>query len=262
MPNRPDGDSTADFNAIQTQWPLINKAHCGSKTSTGPARNALVLRYRQAIRSYLGALLKDDAAADELAQDAIVRMLNGDFAAATPEKGKFRNFLKVAVRNMARSYWERRNRSSTTEIDLDQLANSSQHETDSEWMEDWRGTVLQTAWDALKEFEHAHPGSLSYTLFKLRSESPELRSEGLAERVSDVTGRKVTAATVRQSLRRARFLFAQYLVDEVARCLDNPAPEALEEELAELGLTRYVKDFMPADWRANGRLCEEDRCGG
>src|SRR6476660_1216291 len=113
MEGPPDSNSPEQFRAIQTQWTLVNQAHRGPTTAVGPARNALVLRYRKAIRGYLGALLKDEAAADEVAQDAILRMLNGDFAAATPEKGQFRNFLKVAVRNMARTYWEKRNRVST-----------------------------------------------------------------------------------------------------------------------------------------------------
>ncbi len=54
----------------------------------------------------------------------------------------------------------------------------------------------------------------------------------------------------------------QYLVDEVAQCLDNPEPDAVEEELAELGLIRYVKDFMPPDWRTNGLLRDHDRRDG
>lgn len=260
MESSSDSSSPENFQEIQTQWTLVNRAHRGSTTSVGLARNALVMRYRKAIRGYLGALLKDDSAADELAQDVIVRLLNGDFAAASPERGQFRNFLKIAVRNMARSYWEKRNRSSAAAVDLNQLAGANHDEPESEWNDEWRSTVLQTAWDALKEYENAHPGNLFYTLFRLRSESPQLKSEGLAARLAEVTGQKATGPTVRQNLRRARFLFAQYLVEEVARSLDKPGPEAVEEELAELRLIRYVKDFMPPDWRKNGTL-RDDRAG-
>ncbi len=253
-----DSSSPEQFQAIQTQWSLVDRAHRGSATSIGPARNALALRYRKAIRSYLGALLKDDSAADELAQDAIVRLLSGEFAAAAPEKGRFRNFLKVAVHNMARSYWEKRKRSATVAVDPSHLSDSHSHEAETCWMDDWRGTLLQAAWDQLKEYDRTHPGSLYYTLFKLRSESPAARSEELADRLSKKAGQKVTGAAVRQSMRRARFLFAQYLVGEVAQSLDQPTPETVEEELAELGLIKYVSDFMPADWRTNGMLLADE----
>ena len=93
----------------------------------------------------------------------------------------------------------------------------------------------------MKEYEGAHPGNLFYTLFKLRSESPELKSEGLAARLAQVTGQKVTAPAVRQTLRRARFLFAQYLVEEVARSLPTSSSEELEHELIDLGFQAYCR---------------------
>jgi len=254
----PDLSSPEQFQAIQTQWSLVARAHRGSADAVGQARNALALRYRKAIRSYLGALLKDDSAADELAQDAIVRLLNGEFASAAPDKGRFRNFLKVAVHNMARSYWDQRKRRATVDVDPNRLGAFDPHEADSCWIDDWRGTILQAAWDLLKEYEKDHPGSLYYTLFKLRSESPTTRSKELAIRLEAQTGQKVTAAAARQSTRRARFLFANYLVEEIAKSLAEPTAEAVEEELAELGLIKYVRDFMPADWRTNGMLLVDE----
>ena len=260
MATGPDSSSPEQFQAIQTQWSLIARAHGGSPASIGQARNALALRYRKAIRSYLGALLKDDSAADELAQDAIVRLLDGEFASAAPDKGRFRNLLKVAVHNMARSYWEKRKRTATVDVDPNSLGAFDPNEADSCWMDDWRSTILQAAWDMLKEYEKDHPASLYYTLFRLRSESPTTRSKELAVRLEAETGHKVTAAAARQSMRRARFLFAQFLVEEVRKSLSEPTAEAVEEELAELGLIQYVRDFMPADWRTNGMLfTDEDK---
>lgn len=168
MATGPDNNSPEQFQAIQTQWSLIARAHGGSAASIGQARNTLALRYRKAIRSYLGALLK--------------------------------------------------------------------------------------------EYERDHPGSFYYTLFKLRSESPSIRSKELAVLLEKETGRKVTAAAAHQSMHRARFLFAQYLVEEVGKSLTEPTAEAVEDEVAELGLIKYVRDVMPADWRTNGRLLvEEDK---
>jgi hypothetical protein len=46
----------------------------------------------------------------------------------------------------------------------------------------------------------------------------------------------VSEAGVRQTLHRAREKFADLLLEEVARELDDPTPERLEEELSELSL--------------------------
>ena len=66
-----------------------------------------MLRYSAAIRRYMRAILQDHARADELAQDAVVRLLSGDFAGADPNRGRFRDLLEVSVRNMARNHWEK-----------------------------------------------------------------------------------------------------------------------------------------------------------
>ena len=42
---------------------------------------------------------------------------------------------------------------------------------------------------------------------------------------------------------------ARLLVDEVTPTLDGGTPDYVEEELCELGLMGYVRDFLPPDWR-------------
>ena len=48
--------------------------------------------------------------------------------------------------------------------------------------------------------------------------------------------------------------FAQLVVEEVARSLDWPVPEEVEQELVDLGLIKYVRDFLPPDWKTKGEL--------
>ena len=69
-------------------------------------------------------------------------------------------------------------------------------------------------------------------------------------------GKRFRADAVRQQLRRARLRFAELLVQEVARGIDDPTPARLEEELIDVGLMEYVRDFLPADWRTTGELRE------
>ena len=94
------------LDAIPTQWSLVRRAHTlGSPANAEEARRLLVLRYAPAMRRYLGRLTKDQNAADDLAQDALVRLLRGDFAGADPNRGRFRDLLKASVRNLARNQW-------------------------------------------------------------------------------------------------------------------------------------------------------------
>lgn len=247
--------STEDFSGIATQWSLVLLAHRGSVTSAGPARNELVLKYRRAIRSYLGAILRDDHAADELTQDVVVRLLSGTFASAAPENGRFRNYLKVAVRNIARSYWQTRLRDGKLALDASVVAVAKEDAADDPvWDYDWRSAVLHAAWRALQQFQQVTSGNVFYSVLKLRSENPELNSTALAKRLSEETGMNFTATNVRQQLHRARFRFAQILVEEVARSLDWPLPDEVEQELIDLGLIKYVRDFLPPDWNKSGEL--------
>ena len=62
----------------------------------------------------------------------------------------------------------------------------------------------------------------------------------------------------RKQVSRARRLFAELLVAETARTLDNPTPLAVEEELIDIGVMKYVKAFLPADWRTSGKLLDVD----
>jgi RNA polymerase sigma-70 factor (ECF subfamily) len=249
--------STEDFSGIATRWSLVMLAHRGTVTSAGPARNELVLKYRRAIRAYLGAMLRDDHAADELTQEVVLRLLTGAFASAAPEHGRFRNYLKVAVRNMARSYWQSRLRDGTSAVDPATIAVAKEDAADDPvWDYDWRSAVLHAAWGSLKKFEQANAGNVFYSVLKLRSENPELNSTALAQLLGEQTGTKCTAANVRQQLHRAKFRFAQLLVEEVAHSLDWPLPDEVEQELIDLGLIKYVRDYLPTDWKNSGELRE------
>ncbi len=249
MPQPPQPPSDSRLDAISTQHSLLRAAHHGSITSAGPARNALALRYRRAIRGYLGALLKDDQDADEVAQMVLVKLLQGDFARATPDRGRFRDYLKVAVRNTALTHLRRKDSPLRHELADDTAACGG----DEEWLADWRRTVLDRAWDLLQEHERSRPGNLAYTLLRLLADHPDDDSEQLAERVSAILGRPIRADAVRKQISRARRKFAELLLDEVAETLDEPSPDRVEEELIETGLMDHVRDFLPENWKTSFR---------
>lgn len=265
MGNTHDGDLAGDerLDDIVTRWSLLRLSHQDSVSRAGPARHALVLRYNRAIRSYIGALTRNDEEADELSQEVIVRLLKGDFDRATPDRGRFRDLLKVAVRNMVRSYWSRKQRRTPAPLDVEQFADEAPVDpADEAWDSTWRDSVLDMAWQALESYEKASSGTVAYTLLRLRTEHPDDDSPQLAARLSAAVGRTFQSPAARQQLRRARLRFAQLLVEELARGLADPAPERVEEELIDLGLMEHVRDFLPPDWRTSGVLRETDAAGG
>jgi DNA-directed RNA polymerase specialized sigma24 family protein len=245
------------LDQIATNWSLLRLAHQDSVTAAGPARNALVLRYAGAIRKFLGILVPQEQDADELSQEILVRLLRGDFARAAPERGRFRDYLAVAARNLVKAFWTRKARQTGQDLDVNQFeAPEEESPYDDQLLVTWRRSLLDMTWSALEEYQRTHKGSVSFTLLRLRADFPDDDSEQLAARLSDVLGRKVRADAVRQQLRRARLRFAQLLLEEVARGLDDPTPERVEEELVEIGLMDYVGDFLPPDWRTSGELRE------
>jgi DNA-directed RNA polymerase specialized sigma24 family protein len=255
-PNLPGKETRLD--QIATNWSLLRLAHQNSVTAAGAARNALVLRYSGAIRKFLGILVHQEQDADELSQEILVRMLRGDFARAAPERGRFRDYLAVAARNLVKAYWSRKARQTGQDLDVNQFAAPEADESpyDDQLIATWRRSLLDMAWSALEEYQRTHKGSVSFTLLRLRADFPDDDSEQLAARLSEILGRPVRADAVRQQLRRARLRFAEFLLEEVARGLDDPTPERVEEELIEIGLMDYVRDFLPPDWRTRGELQE------
>ena len=109
-------------------------------------------------------------------------------------------------------------------------------------------------WARLEAYKRTHPGSVAWTLLRLRTENPDYDSDQLANRLTQATGRPIRAEATRQQLRRARVRFAEHLLEELAWSLDDPTPANVEDELIELGLMDYVRGFLPTDWREKGAL--------
>lgn len=245
-------DDTPQFaprlDGIETQWTLVQRAHHASMASAGNARQQLVLRYSASIRGYIEALTRNSDESDEIAQDVVVRLLRGDFAGADPNRGRFRDLLKVAIRNMVKNFWSKSNRRKTVDHELELVEDLDDGPESDPWLDEWRNNLLENAWLALEAFEQEKASSRLATVLKVRTQFPDDSSQQLADRLSQSIGKPVRADSLRQMLRRARVRFAELLVEEVGRGLNDASPDHIENELINLGLYETIKDVLPPGW--------------
>jgi Sigma-70 region 2 len=229
---------------ITTQWSRLND----------PAHFAV--RYAPAVRAYLSVIIRDAADTDDVIQEFLARVVERGFGRARPGRGRFRDYLKAALRNAARTHARRRSRVVMADaVDLTTFpAPSVDEEADRTWRAEWRACLLDRTWAALEHHQKRSPGNLYYTVLRLTTDHPAEDSATLAVRASEITCRPLGPAAFRKQLSRARYRFAALLVREIAGTLSRSTPADVEEELAEFGLLEHVRDFLPPDWRTSGKF--------
>lgn len=231
------------LDQISTRWAILKD----------PVQ--FLLRYGPAIRKYLQALLKNPDDVDEIAQDILTKVVQNAFGRASPDHGRFRDYLKVAVRNAALMHLRKKKAVQPAESVLLQIADPLQTAlvADQEWLADWQRCIMNKAWRALDSHERRTPDNHFYTVLKLSVDHPNEDSTRLAERASRKIGKPLRADAFRKQVSRARRMFAELLLDEVVNTLDQPSPQQIEEELIAIGLMDYVRDFLPPDWQTRAK---------
>jgi DNA-directed RNA polymerase specialized sigma24 family protein len=238
------------ISQIETLWPVVMQAHSGAPAEVRLAQEVILRRYREPIRRYLGACLRDSDAVEEVFQDFVVRFLRGDFRNANPEKGRFRDLLKSALYHLVVDHHKKKQRGlAQLSPDSPEPAAAWQPDLDSDrqFLDAWRAELLNKAWDLLRADEE-RTGRAYHTVLHFRAAHPELRSAQMAEQLSTALGKSVTADWVRKWLHAARERFAELLLQEVALSLREPDVDALEAELIDLSLFEYCREVLQR-WR-------------
>ncbi len=236
------------LSRIDTLWSVVRRAHSPDEAGAVEAQELLLERYGGAIRRYLCACLRDRDAADEVFQEFALRFVRGDFQAADPNRGRFRAFVKTIVFRLMIDYRRRKGRDGrrqalVVEPAAHDAVDDPLADSDEVFLASWRDELLARAWRGLEEHEQA-TGSAYYTALRQRVEAPEIRSPELAARLTERLGRPITAENARVLVHRARDRFAELLLDAVAESIDDPAPDAIEEELLDLRLIDYCRDVL------------------
>jgi RNA polymerase sigma factor (sigma-70 family) len=215
---------------ITTRWPLISD----------PVR--FVMRYAPAIRRYMSALVKDPHDLDDVTQEFLLGVVKRGFAPEHEVRGRFRDYLKGAIRNAALTHLRKRRPAQASDIDLAALATGE--DTEREWVEEWRGTMLSQALAKLEDHERRSPDGRLHTVLTLARDHPDADSPTLAGMCAARTGKPMSPEAFRKQLSRARALLANLLVDEVRGTLEDPTQDLIDDELAALGLQELVGPYL------------------
>jgi RNA polymerase sigma-70 factor (ECF subfamily) len=204
-----------------------------------------MLRYSGAVHRYLLKTVGDIEEVRELDQEFALRFLKGNFLKYNPSYGRFRDYVKGAVRNLMIDYYRRKSRTRRLDTDMERtiVGASGLEDLDEQIIDAWRDDLLDRAWDALVSLEQ-RTGQPYHTVLKLRVTHPQDSSAQMAEKLGPKLGRTLSPGACRQLLQRAREKWAGSLIDEVKVSLKEPTRENVEEELADLRLLHLCKPVL------------------
>ena len=226
------------LSRIATLWTVVYRAHKEGADAVVAARNRLMLRYHGAAYRYLLGAVRDPDAAGDLCQEFAVRFLRGDFRRAAPDRGRFRDYIKIALVNLVNDHHRARQAAPKALAPDAAEPNASAGEAE-DFEAGWRAELLEQTWKAL-----AAENPTFHATLRLRAVDPDLPSGDMAERLGRQLGRPMTAENVRKTIQRAHSKFADLMLELVAESLDEPTHESLEEELKALDLLRYCRSAL------------------
>src|SRR3954469_10565299 len=148
MPVQPTPDR---LSQISTMWTALVRAHAEPADADHRLLAGLIERYQGAAYRYLTAATGNPDVAAELFQEFAVRFLRGDFRRASPDRGRFRDYLRTALINLARRRPGVGSRRPTADVDPDQLpAADAADAADEAFLTHWRESLLESAWKGLQ----------------------------------------------------------------------------------------------------------------
>jgi DNA-directed RNA polymerase specialized sigma24 family protein len=240
------------LSQLTTQWTLIFEASRGSGDALKAAQSEVLERYYGSIYRYSLKFLGEADLAEEACQEFALRFMRGDFRHADPAKGRFRDYVKAAVIHLLNEFRRReqdRRRALALESGVaEAMATPLPLEPeDSAFQQLWCKELLNRAWYEM-ERQRSASGPPYHAALRMKADQPDLTAADLADRLRVAGKGTYGASGMRQILHRARQLFADRLLDEVARSVMSEERHILIEELIELDLLTYCREALNRRW--------------
>jgi RNA polymerase sigma-70 factor (ECF subfamily) len=220
-------EPTSDF--ATTHWSIVLRGGTRGTQDADEALAALCQIYWLPLYSFARRKVADIHDAQDLTQAFFVRLLEKNaFAAASPERGRFRSFLLAALQNFLTNEWQKgqaiKRGGGTAPISLDWAAGESHlnlepaHELTPErlYERQWALTLLDQVIQHLAA-EFASAGKeRQFQLLKESLTGARLEYGTIALELG------ITADATRQAVHRLRKRYRELLRDEVAQTVDDP----------------------------------------
>jgi RNA polymerase sigma factor (sigma-70 family) len=207
-----------------TLWTVIRDAGAGRATAV----NEVVTRYWPAVVRFARSKGLDEAAAEDVAQEAFLRVFSDrTLARADETKGRFRNLLLSITRYEVGHYFENRNAgkrgggrrplSLDATGEIDEAALAAPETSDPDFDREWFALILSASLAKLEAENLDYHRCLRGFLFEAKSHAAIAASLGKTE------------AMVRNAISRGKIKLAKIVRDEIAAYVSSS--EELEEEL-------------------------------
>jgi hypothetical protein len=215
-----------------------------SRISTRPTLppHAQIERYRLAATRYVGHLVHGDREATQAVLDQLVDKFFDGLLKKWDGRGRFRDYLKVTLRNAVRDC--ARGKARCRErlwADLAQLPDVEYQPGGADpWVELYAADLLALVRKALAAEDDPVLNTVIEALLEL---GEELSSVELAKRLEACTRKPCSEENARKTKERARRRLAKALLNEVRSVIETPTDDNVVAELRELGLYRYVEKY-------------------
>lgn len=232
----------------RTDWTLVLDARHSPAVhpAARAAQERLLRQYEPAIRCYLLAGVRDPDAVHELFQILALRLAEGRLANVDPSRGRFRHYLKTILRNIISDHHQARGRRphSLDAVTIEPASDDGSFVLPDEAIlnESYRQAVLRKTWEDLRQYEE-RSGQPYWTLLSFVAKNPDLRPmyPEIVRRFGDRIAYRDKDQGARKLVHRARAEFATLLLEGLSQTLAEPTLPAIEEELIELRLRKYVE---------------------
>ena len=223
---------------VTTHWSVVLAAKEKASPDSAAALETLCRRYWYPLYAFVRRQGHPPCEAEDLTQEFFARLLAKDYlAAAAPEKGRFRTFLRVALKHFLANEWDRARRlkrgGGHTPLSLDTAMAEDRYQTerveelppDRLYERRWALALLEQTLGRLRA-EHASAGKTAeFECLKavLMADRGAINYPGLAAALGLSEG--AARVAVHRLRKRFRELFRAAVADTVSR------PQEVEDEL-------------------------------
>jgi RNA polymerase sigma factor (sigma-70 family) len=217
--------------------------------------------YQLPIRKFFMCLCGNAHDADEQSQEFAVKFLTGAFDSFKPEKGRFRDYLKTALRNQVkRSYKKGADFAVPISEDMDaadpnalQPIENALREFDTIEGEQIKQLVedemRSDEADGKNQFHSVLQFAIGYQRqrlheFAVSGGRTKIPVSAIADFIQERFGETVTTDTAKQRMFRAKVMYASKMIDEIGVRVTDPSHAAVRDAANELGLAVYVESEL------------------